>query len=85
VPINDGHSIAKVATRSTLAGQLDDLTYWLTKDASERIAAVEILRRQMFRGDDAAGSRLQRVVGVIMSATTIASGVTWKSGRRIIM
>lgn len=59
-------SVARVATKSSLADQVDDLAYWLTKDPRERIAAVEILRNQMFGGDDAAGSRLNEFVGLFL-------------------
>ena len=38
-----------------------DLRYWLSRPAAERIAAVELLRRQHFGST----ARLQRIVRVI--------------------
>jgi len=39
----------------------EDIAYWLSKTPSERLEAVEILRRQYYGNSD----RLQRVVTVI--------------------
>ena len=56
--------IEKVVRKHDLSDDFDrkaDLEYWLSKSPSERIEAVELLRRQ-FHGSTA---RLQRVVRVI--------------------
>ena len=56
--------IEKVVSKHTLSQwsqAKDDLKYWLSKPAEERISAVEILRRQWY-GDSA---RLQRTIRVI--------------------
>jgi hypothetical protein len=58
-----------VVTRATLARQLDDLEYWRAKRPAERLAAVEILRRQAYGGEDATGSRLQQVSGYFSQMT----------------
>ena len=44
--------------------QPSDLQYWLSKSPSERIAAVEVLRRQMIGEPSGTGSRLQRVCSI---------------------
>ena len=54
----------KIVTRWKLgdpAAEKADLAYWLSKTPEERIAAVEILRRQVYGSP----SRLQRVARVI--------------------
>ena len=53
-----------VVSKSILAGQIDDLEYWMSKEPGERIAAVEMLRRQPVGGGRASGSRIQRVCRV---------------------
>lgn len=40
---------------------LDDLAYWQTRSAEERISAVEIIRRQYYGSSE----RLQRVSRII--------------------
>jgi hypothetical protein len=42
--------LVRVATKSTLHEQPDDLAYWLGVPMSERVAAVEILRQRVFGG-----------------------------------
>ena len=50
----------KAISFSTLANDENDLSYWLSKTAIERLQAVELLRILMF-GYDPATERLQRV------------------------
>jgi len=50
----------KAISFSTLANDENDLSYWLSKTAVERLQAVELLRILMF-GYDPAAERLQRV------------------------
>ncbi len=50
----------KAISFSTLANDENDLSYWLSKTAVERLQAVELLRILMF-GYDPATERLQRV------------------------
>ena len=54
-----------VASKSTLHDSNDDVLYWLSKSPQERVAAVEILRRHVFGGDDESRQELQRVSRVI--------------------
>ena len=42
----------------------DDLDYWLSRPAEERIAAVEILRREYY----GSSARLQRISRIIKQA-----------------
>ena len=53
--------IVKVVNLKTHDPAAEDLTFWRTKPAEERISAVEFLRRQ-FHGSTA---RLQRVAKVV--------------------
>ena len=49
-------------TRLTKSSNSDeDLKYWLKKPAKDRVAAVDILRNQIY----GSSARLQRVAGVI--------------------
>jgi hypothetical protein len=57
--------LVRVATKSTLHEQPDDLEYWLGVPMSERVAAVEILRQRVFGGVHGARQGLQRVCCVI--------------------
>ena len=50
----------KAISFSTLANDENDLSYWLSKTAVERLQAVELLRIFMF-GYDPATERLQQV------------------------
>jgi hypothetical protein len=43
---------------------MDDLKYWLSKSPEERVAAVELLRRQHHGSTE----RLQRVVSIVQRA-----------------
>jgi hypothetical protein len=56
-----------IALRTTLKQQPTDRDYWLTRPISERMAAVEQLRRQAYpltNPDNHAKHRLQRVFRV---------------------
>lgn len=57
--------ISRVVHKHSLHDQPSDLAYWLAKSPAERIAAVEILRRQLIGEPSADGSRLQRVCSII--------------------
>ncbi|MBI2432974.1 MAG: hypothetical protein HYV26_08890 [Candidatus Hydrogenedentes bacterium] len=46
-----------------LAASGDDLDYWLTKTAEERVEAIELMRQALY-GYDPARTRLQRVLEV---------------------
>jgi hypothetical protein len=57
----------KVALRTTLKEQPSDRDYWLSRPISERLAAVEQFRLQMYplsNPDNHAKHRLQRVYRV---------------------
>jgi hypothetical protein len=56
--------ITPVVSIRPLHEQQSDLQYWLAKSPSERIAAVEVLRRQMIGEPSGTGSRLQRVCSI---------------------
>jgi hypothetical protein len=59
--------VKKIAVKYKLgdpAAVKADLAYWLSLDPSERVSAVEILRRQRHGNS----KRLQRVVRVIIQA-----------------
>ena len=56
--------IAPVVSIRPLHEVQSDLQYWLAKSPTERIAAVEVLRRQMIGEPRGAGSRLQRVCSI---------------------
>lgn len=58
------HSIRKVVKKFRLADVDDirqDLEYWLRRPPEERLAAVELLRRQMYGPP----TRLQRIARVV--------------------
>jgi hypothetical protein len=54
-------AMQKVITRTTLKAASRDRAYWLTRTVEERIAAVEVLRRQALAANADAEQRLQRV------------------------
>lgn len=58
--------IEKVLKKSALGGDIgrNDLAYWLSKSAGERIEAVEILRKQSVESS----TRLQRTIRIIKRA-----------------
>lgn len=56
--------IKKVVRKGTVSGLMsakDDLSYWLSRPAEERVATVDYLRRQYYGSTE----RLQRVARVI--------------------
>jgi hypothetical protein len=57
--------LVRVATKSTLHGQPDEIQHWLGVSMSERVAAVEILRQRVFGGVHGTRQGLQRVCRVI--------------------
>jgi len=57
--------IERVVRKYSLGSEPSDVEYWMTKTPEERIAAVEVLRRQMIGEPVGTGSRLQRVLTVI--------------------
>jgi hypothetical protein len=57
--------IERVVNKHPLKSPPSDIQYWLTKTPTERVAAVEVLRRQMIGEPNGTGSRLQRVCTVI--------------------
>lgn len=61
-------SIAKVVTKSAVRDQIDEVAYWAGVSLEERVAAVEVLRRRMYGGNDGVRPRLQRVCRVTRSA-----------------
>lgn len=65
---NSSSQMERVVLRSPLAGQQDELGFWLTKPMSERVAAVEVLRQRLFGGTDAARQGLQRVCRIVHHA-----------------
>ncbi len=48
---------------ASLSDESDEKNFWKARTPQERLEALEYLRRVMY-GDDAASSRLQRVLGV---------------------
>jgi len=60
--------MARVATKSSLLDEQDDVAYWLSLSGSQRIAAVEILRQRVFGGVDGTRQGLQRVCRIVSRA-----------------
>ena len=56
--------IIRAVSVEPLHEQRSDLEFWLSKTPSERIAAVEVLRRQMIGDSSGTESRLQRVCSI---------------------
>lgn len=48
--------------------QVDEVVYWAGVSLEERVAAVEVLRRRMYGGNDGVRPGLQRVCRVTRSA-----------------
>ncbi|MBM4172367.1 MAG: hypothetical protein FJ214_10900 [Ignavibacteria bacterium] len=42
-----------------------DLDYWLSKNAEERISAIEILRQQFYEAENGITPRLQRILKIV--------------------
>lgn len=61
-------SMTKVVVMSAVGDEPDELDYWATVPMADRIAAVEVLRRRVFGGTDAARPGLQRVCRVTRRA-----------------
>jgi hypothetical protein len=57
--------IAKVVTKRRLHDADDDVAYWRSRPAIERVAMVQQLRAEHNGWDDATGPRLQRVHRVL--------------------
>ena len=62
---NETSRLARVATKSTLHEQVDEIQYWLGVSMTERVAAVEILRQRVFGGVHGTRQGLQRVCRII--------------------
>ena len=56
--------LIKVVRKNRLAKGDNDLAFWLSKSSTERIDAMEILRRQFYGKP----KRLQRVIRIIKQA-----------------
>jgi len=65
IPLRPNGSMALVVNRVDLHDEDSDLQYWLSRDPSERIAAVEVLRQRVFGGLDETRQGLQRVCHII--------------------
>ena len=57
--------IERVVNKLPLKSAPSDLQYWLSKTPTERVAAVEVLRRQVIGEYSGTESRLQRVCTII--------------------
>jgi len=53
--------IERVVNKHPLKSPPSELQYWLSKTPTERVAAVEVLRRQVIGEYSGTESRLQRV------------------------
>ncbi|MEN9801538.1 MAG: hypothetical protein RLZ37_663 [Actinomycetota bacterium] len=67
-PSSSSSSMSRVVTKSTVRDQVDEVVYWAGVSFEERVAAVEVLRRRMYGGNDGVRPRLQRVCRVTRSA-----------------
>ena len=65
VPLRRNGQMALVVNRVALREKDSELQYWLSRDPSERIAAVEIIRQRIFGGTDETRQGLQRVCRII--------------------
>jgi hypothetical protein len=54
-------AMVRVVAKSAVGDEPDEIAYWMTVPVADRIAAVEVLRRRVFGGTDAARLGLQRV------------------------
>ncbi len=57
-----------VVRKSAVRDQVDEVVYWAGVSVEERVAAVEVLRRRMYGGNDGVRPGLQRVCRVARSA-----------------
>jgi hypothetical protein len=60
--------IERVVTKRRLHDRNDDLAYWLTVPAADRVAMVQQLRAEYHGWGDETGPRLQRVHCVLRRA-----------------
>jgi hypothetical protein len=58
----------RVVTKFRLGDQVDEIEYWRGVAPEDRVAAVEVLRKRVFGGTDAAGRGLQRVCRITRRA-----------------
>ncbi|MEN9823836.1 MAG: hypothetical protein RLZ04_2262 [Actinomycetota bacterium] len=61
-------SIERVVTKSAVRDQVDEVVFWADVSLEERVAAVEVLRRRMYGGNDGVRPGLQRVCRVTRTA-----------------
>jgi len=64
-PFRRNGQMALVVNRFDLRERDTELRYWLSRDPSERIAAVEIIRQRVFGGSHETRQGLQRVCRII--------------------
>jgi len=57
--------IERVVNKHPMETPPSELQYWLSKTPNERVAAVEVLRRQVIGEYSGTESRLQRVCTII--------------------
>jgi len=57
-------TIEKIVRRRPMALRSDDASYWRSRPASERMAALEAIRREYHRWKHHAEPRLQRVCSI---------------------
>ena len=65
VPLRRNGQMALVVNRINLHEGDSELQYWLSRDPSERLAAVEIIRQRIFGGADETRQGLHRVCRII--------------------
>lgn len=65
VPLRRNGQMALVVNRVALREKDSELHYWLSRDPSERVAAVEIIRQRVFGGSHETRQGLQRVCRII--------------------
>jgi hypothetical protein len=63
--IRRGGQMTVVVRRLGIHDPDDEIEFWLSRPAGERIAAVETMRRRVYEISDASGSRLSRVCRVV--------------------
>ncbi len=60
--------VERVVTKKSMHGCDDDVEYWLSRPAAERLGAFEELRRTYYGWADGAEPRLSRVLRVTRSS-----------------
>ena len=63
MPIDERIDRASFSVTSFADADADDIEYWMSKTPTERIEALEYLRRWAY-GDDQVDARLQRVFAI---------------------